>query len=574
MISKATDKDLVEFGLLPQNKGGNTDDRSISPHTNERVDCGSGNDQTPPISYPGDFEEETQPLREEGWQTLNFESPAQLASLFITPLRDGRITLYPWQVSISDKLAESNKTVTTAKPFKMPICAANGSGKDYLVIAPFIVWMSLVNTRCLSIITSSSGVQLTAQTENYIRGLCLLINEYFGEQIFRVRQRYIKCNLTGSEIRMFATDEAGKAEGYHPLEPGAKMVICVNEAKSVDEDIYTALRRCTGYTHWLDVSSPGEPKGSFYQHCIHWPNFVRVTSYDCPNHLAESDREDDRRELGEHSPLYRSKHLALFTSYGGTVVIPEEVVTKLLQNPPQESVSLITSVGIDIAAGGDEDVVTFVNSRFIKEVCFRETDTTIAADRIEHILVEHKISKNHDAIYADDGGIGHAVIDMLVRRGWNIKRVLNQWAALRKKQFGNRGAEMWYNAKRFYEERVFDLRGISQKTKDQITTRHYRQSEVGGRIYLESKREAKANGRPSPDRADALILALSHFTLDDFIREHEKKEEKAKLKFTLGSEELTQYYEDEITYGHGGEQKQKQGKGNVFNSLSCAINKD
>lgn len=544
-------------------------------------------------SYPGAAEllpEENKPLREDGYTTVISEdgtvttldfypTPAHLIAMHMEQIRTGSVTLHSWQVEQGEEFSQSFKWATSENPYKLALCAANGSGKDAFVIAPGIVWAAFTNLKCLVLITSSSGTQLTSQTENYIKSLCLSINTYYGVEFFRVRQRFIRCNLTGSEIRLFATDEAGKAEGYHPLEPGAKMIICVNEAKSVSEDIFGALKRCNGYTHWMNVSTPGEPKGSFYRACTNEAlkyKFRRVTSYDCP-HLFEHDREADRIELGQTSALYRSKHLALFTSIGGTCVISDDIINAILLEPPNLVVSLPTRIGIDLAAGGDENVLCFSRgAKVLKEVWFQEVDTTITADRIEGYLKENGISKTHEYIFADDGGVGHGIIDNLVRRGWTINRVLNQSSAMKRKMYGNRGAELWYTAKRLLEERIINISALSPKTIEQLTSRQYKQVETGGRIFLESKKEAKAHGRPSPDRADAFILSLFGLSIDDFI-DAKPTEEVTPKRQRMSSEEMESWFDENVVYNpeYKGNMPSQENSGTtrkkLYNSLDTAL---
>lgn len=568
MISTVTHKDLAEFGLISVQA-----DKEENKGLNNQAPSNLCDDQKDP--YSGDVKDDS-PAPEGGYKAkgVEYPSPEFLLTLHNEAVRDGRVTLHGWQLTMSDELAESNKTAHAKSPYKLALCAANGSGKDAFVIAPFVVWFALVNVKALTIITSSSGTQLTSQTENYIRSLAQSVNEYYGTPIFRIRQRFIKCLLTGSEIRLFATDEAGKAEGYHPLEPGAMMAIIVNEAKSVSEEIFQALRRCTGYTHWLNVSTPGQPMGSFYRACCKWPNFRRVTSFDC-SHLSEQDREEDKEELGEHSALYRSKHLALFTSLDGESLISLDVVTRLLQlHPPHTNQQAPERVGIDLAAGGDETALAFTKgNRLRKMTAFREVDTTITADRIEKILIDEGIPKDHDYIFADDGGIGHAIIDMLIRRGWNIKRVRNEAAALRPKQYGNRGAELWYTAKRVLEENLFNIDAAANDElfKEQLYTRQYKKSNTGGRIFLESKREAKADGRKSPDRADAFVLTFVGQTIDDYLNKVVEKAEEQTQEKQLTPAEIAQYVQD-FRYGRLKEQEIKAE--NIYNSLTAAMKRN
>lgn len=526
--------------------------------------------------YDGDFVDEEGPLADK-WQTLQIPSPAFLVGLYIKAFREAKHTLYDWQKTQLAEIAESLSWSTVHKPYKLALCAANGSGKDYLIVTPTVIWMSLVNIRCLTIITSSSGSQLTAQTEGYIRALCESINEYHQSPIFRIRQRYIKCNLTGSEIRLFATDEAGKAEGYHPLEPDAKMVIIVNEAKSVSEEIFGALRRCTGYTHWLNVSTPGSPTGSFHRACTR-PGlgfkFRHVDYRDCPGHMSEAERMADLDELGANSALYRSKWLALFTTLDTNSLITTEVMEQLVDNKVPDTVfDWPLRIGGDIAAGGDENaIIATKGNTIVREEAMREKDTTVTAEWFDRIFTDLGIKKTHEYIFMDDGGVGHAVIDMLRLKGWEIRRVRNETRAIQPRHYGNRGAELWYHVKRFAEEKLINLSNASPKLREQLTSRQYKKSATGGRVFLESKKEAKAEGRLSPDRADAYVLSFTGLTVEDFLRAKtpvEDKPVKPRMK-TIGSLEELQKYVDDIAFGETEEEAVTIGQSRVFNSLRRA----
>jgi hypothetical protein len=505
------------------------------------------------------------PLRGQ-WQALGFPNAAVLLAFYHDSISSGKVILHKWQTKIHEDLVEANPKQD--HPHKCCLLTCNGSGKDAFIIAPFSIFFALCKVRSRTIITSSSGTQLTAQTEGYIKDLAERVNKFHGEEIFRIRQRYIFCRLTGSEIRMFATDEKGRAEGYHPMDPEAEMCIIVNEGKTVSEEIHGALMRCTGYNYWLEVSSAGEPYGFLYNAFKTWKHVVRVTTYDC-THLSKDEVEFDKLHLGEHSALFRSKHLALFTSIGGCAIIPMEVINYCIDNPPSFDYPSWSKkrVGIDIAAGGDENVVCICQgNRVVKEYFFREVDTEITADRFHQILKDEKIT-NDDLIYADDGGVGHGVVDKLVRRGWNVNRMLNQWAAIGKKIYGNRGAENWYRVKRILEENMFDIRKLSQDTLKQLYERQYKQQGLGGRIYLESKKDAKACGRSSPDRADAFILTFCGLNLDDFLegKVKNKGEDSLPSKRYTPSELVEAW--DEITFA---DKRPSFGK-RVFNSLMTAI---
>jgi len=523
-VRAPTAKELAELGVLPEH---------TSTTVKEVLTSAPGDfASTPPSSscYAGDSKEDSDYVREGGFYTVDIASPAHLLVTINKHFREGNEELYDWQKEQLAEIAASNKVATLHNPYKLALCAANGSGKDYIIVAPTVVWMSLVNIRCLTIITASSGAQLTAQTENYIRALCAACNEHFGFEAFRIRQRYIKCLITGSEIRLFATDEAGKAEGYHPLEPNAKMMIVVNEAKSVKEEIFGALRRCTGYTHWLNVSTPGEPKGSFHKACTEprmGYRFRKVTYKVCrtatKSHVSESERIADEIDLGVTSALYRSKWLAEFTSLDVGCIVPLDHVNACCNNlVPKAFVDWPLRIGMDLSAGGDETVLVATRGNVIvKEVYFQERDTTVVAARLSQELEALGVKRDHEFIFADDGGIGKSIIDMLRKSksetepGWEVRRVVNQARAIRPDQYGNRGAELWYLIKRLAEERLIRFDEASDKLREQLYTRIMEKR--GGRVWLEPKPKAKSEGRPSPDRADAFVLSLCGLTVQDFM---------------------------------------------------------
>jgi hypothetical protein len=472
-------------------------------------------------------------LESSGFRAITYNTPYELLCFYDKDILSGEITIYPWQMEILDSVGEAK--CDKQHPHKFCLCANNGSGKDAFFIAPCAVWLALCHVQGRVIITSASGNQLSSQTESYIRNLCRSVNEYWGQEIFRIRQRYIYCRLSGSEIRLFATDEEGKAEGYHPITPNAKMMIITNEGKSIEAKIYRALRRCTGFSYWLDVSSPGAPEGDFYRHFTHWKH-KHVDYRGCP-HGSEDERLEDLEELGENSSYYRSKWMALFTAPEGTSIIPQDAINRNVSMSLEGLIQPMHKdwsprVGIDLAAGGAENsMYKIVGNAIHAQLHFREKDTTITAARIDAWLSSSEIAKDSEFIFSDDGGVSHAIVDQLCSNyGWNIARVNNQSPTNNKKMFLNRGAQNWFRAKRLFECNLLYFaakdRELNQKLLDQLASRFYKQQQTQGRIALESKADSIAHGRPSPDRADAYILAFTGLNVDDFLGNGEKQKDK------------------------------------------------
>ena len=480
---------------------------------------------------------------------LDFEDPVELLLFIDDNFRKGIKKLHSWQ---EEELIRISRTgvYTFKEPLKEGIVAANGSGKDAFVISIIALWLLVSRVRSRTIITSASYNQLKNQTENYIKFYGSKLNTKLASNNVHskaciIKREHIGCNLTGSEIIMFVTDDPGKAEGFHPnpdyghniglkesividnkrVYPGGDVTFIENEAKSIPDDIDEALGRGT-YNRLLKISSSGGTSGHFYRDykkAVEYPAifdksriyFRRITSYDCP-HISKVKIEQDKEYYGENSPIFRSKHLALFTSVNECVVITREALQSCLDyNPEKLDLNFGRRAGLDTAAGGDENCLyVFEENILIGWESFTIQDTSITPKYL--IEMFHKWHLKEFSIFADDGGISHGIIDNLWAAGWRINRVRNQSPAFQKLHYGNRGAELYFNFARLIQEKVVNLKKAPQKAIDQLSSRYYKQQEGLGKLILESKKEARASGHGSPDHADAIVLAWSGITIDDF----------------------------------------------------------
>jgi hypothetical protein len=288
------------------------------------------------------------------------------------------------------------------------------------------------------------------------------------------------------------------------MEPGRMFSLWADEAKSITDAIFEANTRCTGMTHWCLVSSPGAPRGFFYNAAVseRW-HTTKVTAYDCP-HIREEEIEAAKEIYGEFSPFFRSAYLAEFTSIDEQVVIPYEKIKRQVGQPPE----LISEngrlrAGIDLSAGGDEQVLSvFRGNEQIGLEGFHLTETNAI---VEHILrLREKYSLAGPETFVDDGYTGRAIIDLLRSKGFPVVSIRFGSKAFNSKAYANRGTELWWN----FGILLQHLRLKSDRTLvNQLSSRYYMQSRTNDRIILESKREARAKGHSSPDRADATVLA-------------------------------------------------------------------
>tara|TARA_R110000868_G_scaffold39869_4_gene138447 strand:+ start:23090 stop:24742 length:1653 start_codon:yes stop_codon:yes gene_type:complete len=490
-------------------------------------------------------------------RSLEFTDPYELLLVLDDNLLEGKEKLHKWQMQFMLDFAA--KDWTSQCPFKAAVRAANGSGKDKYIIAACVVWFSLKYTQAVSIVTSASGTQLDRQTNKYIQQLAEQCNAKIDPNCWKINYRHYECQISRSTIELFVTDEAGRAEGWHPIINDGKLAIFTSEAKSIPDEIFTALARCTGFTHRVDVSSPGLPMGHFFNVCTGarnrkdldnisdanggWVEY-HITAYDC-SHLSLAYIEELKTLMpgGENGAAFKSCVLAEFGTTDEMTVIAYQHIWRSVNRVGDTLGWLsepVNTGGLDLSAGGDETVLSVRNgNKLLKVIPFRFNNTQDTVNFLVEKFKEHGLDKPNAFIYADAGGLGKPIIDQLRSKGWtNIRYVLNQNKAYNDRVYINRGAEMWFNFGKLLETGEAWLCQDDRLVR-QLSTRYYKITE-GNKHKLESKLQARAAGRPSPDRADSVVLCYSQYksklTADDSAIRQEYKEtpedkEKAENEF-------------------------------------------
>lgn len=452
---------------------------------------------------------------------------------------------YRWQIEellhlsgYADPYDEKSYVEPTVKdPLLYTLCAANGSGKDQIVLAVWALYCICCCRNFHWIGTSSSYTQLNEQTWRHIESRAKQINAQLHPKFLKINKHKIRCSTTGSEITLFRTDEGGKTEGWHPLVPGGPMAIILNEGKSLDAELVMSFKRCHGYTHWLNISSPGDPSGYFYEKCQApqqvWPApvargqwyFRRIDWTACP-HLADEYKRDVE-EFGLESPYIQSSYLAQFSTTNQLyIVAPNRIV---YDYPAPNSFGMPRRAGLDLALGGDVAVLSiWEGNTFIKEREFFERHEPTLTRLLVAAIDEEQIPPSQ--VYADAGGTGTPIIQRMHEAGCMVNGVLNQGSPRNKKVFYNRGAELAINFQRLVYDKILNLSKASSKLKRQMGMRYYTFKQ--GQILLESKIEFRARTGFSPDHFDAAILAhagVNHAILNEAAKTANSEDEKRKV---------------------------------------------
>lgn len=411
---------------------------------------------------------------------------------------------------------------TAESPLIYNLVANNGSGKSRVILARIATFLCSCKVRHKTIVSSASFDQLKYLTFKEVEDVAGEINSFLGGKFFECVECYVSCAATGSIIRGFATDQPGRVEGDHP-NFGAEMAVLLDEGKTIRDDMFSAFLRLTGYNIWLETSSPGSCSGHFFRSTVSaarkWPEPLelgksyarKVTAFDCP-HISIAHIERVKQLEGENSIIYRSSILAEFTSIDDKSIIRQE--DTIYTDPAPNTYGLEPHAGLDLSLGGDETVLSVWqgNRRRAQYTWHIKEHAVLLAFILEAFSKEGLRAEN---INADGGGLGKPIIQRIRELGWEINSINNESSAANKREYLNRGIELWFKIKRLIEERILILPRDDDKLLNQIVTRRY--TYANGKLKLEAKADAKSRGGSSPDRADAMVLAFAHIPRETFL---------------------------------------------------------
>jgi hypothetical protein len=521
----------------------------------------------------------------------SFHSPWDLLIFYDEDFRDEKIQLYPWQREILETFSAD---VPLDDMIRMAVVANNGSGKSQYVLAPCAIWLAVAFKRSLAYVTSASASQLDTQTERFIDYLANKMNQLHRkefnetEDIWKLIKRSKEFLPNSSSIDLFATDEPKKAEGKHPLPGGKEFAIFVDEGKSIDEAIYGAIDRCTGATRRLDISSAGGCFGHFYDICtkpeLGW--WQRKIKYSDTPHVKNKEFEQAVIKHGINDPLVRSIFFSEFTSVEDSTVLTREGYDKCRTYFTDEKIISVGDnkprMGIDLSAGGDETVCSVWKGNVqIAIEAFRFYDTAQGVKEI--ISIQSKYGIENKNVWIEFDGFNRGIVDNLADKGFHYNKVLAAGKAFDSKRYSNRMTELWFEFKRYIEEGYMGLLP-DQTQKNQFIGRYYKRSLQNSKIILESKKEARAKGHPSPDRADAAVIAWAGMPLiDEFLDKNVGQEARDRIakqapKYgrRVSEAEMTEFVDD-LAYGDAkffdDARARRRGKGRMTANSLDAIDK-
>lgn len=410
-----------------------------------------------------------------------------------------RLPLHDWQGA---RLYGASKLGTRRR---IAIRAPNGAGKDDRIIAPLSLWWLRRYAKGQVVITTKDEKQLNNQTWVSISAH----KHLFGDCPTWRDHDHLIVTPTGGRLTAFVTDESSRAEGYHERKPDGPLLMIINEAREVDDEIFKAFNRCS-YNLLVVISTGGLMQGKFYD--AFTKDRARYETYavtwdDCP-HLSQEKKAQTLADCdgNEDDPYYQSTIL-------GNFMRTDDSIRHILELSDIEGnraanigrVPGVICAGIDFAAGGDQNVIIKKVGNWVEPAWIHgwRGEPNAAIGRFAMLI--HKLGLRARDLWCDADGLGIAMCSDLDAALGSVVNRFHGGSKSPHPRYKNLISYVWHEVAQKVRRHEINVPNHQELIK-QLSSRRIKYSN-DGKLWLESKMDLRNRGVSSPDYADAFVVA-------------------------------------------------------------------
>lgn len=408
---------------------------------------------------------------------------------------------------------------------RVAVKGCHASGKSFTASELVLFWLHrYANARVLVVAPSFRQVGQVIWTE--VHRAASKISLPPGAKLLQTELRFsdscYAIGLTAKNHSAFA--------GYH----ADNTLIIADESPGIDQDIFEGAEGCLagGNSHLLLLGNPTLSSGPFFD-AFHrnrslWKTFT-ISAMDTPNMegvtlerlLGMSDKELDddawpmlcpRRWILDHyktwfngtaeqSPLWQSRVLGQFPMQSEFALYWLSWIENASR--PRENEIEQVYAGVDPSGPGKDETAVCITSNG----AILETGAFTAADsRGQVVEFLNRWRDRLRLVRIDEGGVGYGWMLHLRDCGFVVEGVNFGASAKAPERFGNAKAEAYWRLREELQAgRISGM--VDGVTQEQAASVLY-DLDGAGRVQIESKEAARRRGVKSPDRLEALILAL------------------------------------------------------------------
>lgn len=329
----------------------------------------------------------------------------------------------------------------------------------------------------------------------------------------------------GREIVGFAADSPGATQGFS----GPEMLIVIDEGSDVDDDIFAAHEGNTAAGgRILAASNPIHNTGWFYEgfhsHREFW-DCIHLSSEDTPNvkgdeppipGLADPDFIDlQKKKYGEDSANYQIRILGEFAGTATNTVVGLKLVEAACKRWTA-NLAVVHSepleLGVDVARFGDDEstIAPRRGPRIYPLITTQGADGNQVAGLIMKVVRELRQPGEKVTVKIDGtGGYGSSPIDILRKDHSSEVTVVEVNASSKaddEEKYTNLRAQMHFGVAQFLSEGG-ELPANDKKLETDLLAPTY-MFDARRRFQVEAKKDIKKRLKRSPDRGDAVALAV------------------------------------------------------------------
>lgn len=297
------------------------------------------------------------------------------------------------------------------------------------------------------------------------------------------------------------------------------VLVIFDEACGITAPLWEAADTLISNTdsRFLAIGNPDDPNTEFGEVCkpgSGW-SVIGVSAHETPNFTGEEIPDHLRnllisplwvdeklRKWGETNPLYISKVLGQFPELTTDGIIPIRWIKEAQDRTLAPGAPC--QLGVDVGGGGDKSVIAIRRGGHVRiHSRDQNPDTMQTTGRILSVLRE----TGAEVAKVDEIGIGRGVVDRAKEQKAAVVGVNVGQSARDSESYANLRAEGYWGLRERFQEGSVDLDPADDDLAAQLADLKYKRTS-SGKIQIESKDDLKRRGKPSPDEADAVMLAF------------------------------------------------------------------
>lgn len=347
----------------------------------------------------------------------------------------------------------------------------------------------------------------------------------------------LRVNGEEADLLAFTSNEASGLTGFHD----ERVLGILTEAQAVDRHGWEGLLACTtGEDDRLFVvGNPLQPSGKFYE--VSRPGSgwqtLRTAATDHPNLREDGQHipggpsrewlERMREMWGEGQPMWVARVEGRFPADAVEGLNKREWVDAAIERDLPRPENAEPVVAVDPARHGmDRTAVAVRRGRRVEQlVTWGGASTTETEQKVERVAHGAGVRPSHDAplkvkrlmrekgepvpwgsVVVDEIGIGAGVMDGLEESGWPCRGWKGSRKADESGQFANARAEAYWTLRELLEGGKVSLPDDRKLREELLAVKWSPNSR--GQVQIESKDDLKSRLGRSPDRLDAVTMAV------------------------------------------------------------------